>query len=312
MMTLQLERLLRSRLKPRHPFVVEVARIAEHLNIKQGELARRYTAIAGGNIESANVARHLTTKRRPSKQVVETYSRMLGMSKHYVSLLMDPDALVEKKSKRLILEEPVGRYLRPEWVEPLFEVGAISEAIDVMRCDKKLLDTCLYEAELAGERFCIMPGSRWIPTLPVEPDVIRASGADEKYVVKWAAVAKVLLGRQNIDLASRIRQKDARRIRREELLSTIWENLYCALIAFDSQEYRAGEVDFAPLDWDEWLALEHVLTLVFNRRKWPVKKMLERLHSNIIWSDFAEAEDPERRAFLMEQGQEALEGSHAK
>ena len=57
------------------------------------------------------------------------------------------------------------------------------------------------------------------------------------------------------------------------------------------------EVNFEGAVWapgmrlDEWLAIEHVLAMVFERKRLPVEKMRERLHSNSSFNSFAASAD---------------------
>ncbi len=293
--------------------MTEVARIAVYRGIGQSQLAELYSKATRTDLQSCHVKRHFEAKAT-QERVREGYAKALGMSNEYVRLLLEPGVPYRRPPKRKpsVLEAAILDPLRDlELVEPLFEKGALGDALQVMLADETLRDQCRYAAELANERWRLMPGSEWIPTLPIEPDAMLASNVPENYVVPWAAVANVLRERRGFDLASKVRQKDARRIRREELLSLIWDNLYGALHDFDSAEFREGKIDFAPLDWDEWLAVEHLLKLIFGHRRWPVDKMVERLHAHPVWPDF-EMNDPSRQSEFWSEAREAFPEQHVQ
>lgn len=289
------------------PFMREVARLAVDRRISQGKLAELYNAAAGTGLKSKNTRDHFVSNGRSEKRVTpkvrSAYARALKMSPRYVELLTKGlsvewrlSDLWKEKRGLLFPPEPVFEYLRPEIVEPLFEDGAIIEAAQALRNNHELLFECLYNAELAHQRALAMPESKYVPTLPIEEDVLSASDTNREYVTKWAAIAKVLLERRGIDLVSRIKRKSPDRIRQEEILSRVF-----------------GAVAPAHLSWSEWAAVENVLKAFFYKKKvidregrqlvrLPVDKMVERLHRHPAWDDF-KLSDPDAVAQIYDESE---------
>ncbi len=250
-----------------NPLMTEVALISTHRRISQGELARRYAEASGGHVTSRNVKAHFETKRLTLK-VALVYAKILAMGDRYVDLFLEP----VRSAMSLSYEGPdwssIDQYLKPRTVEPLFDDGAISEAVRLLRADPQLRMECFWTAELELCRSRAMRRPYW-DREPGFPLVLMMSlDEDRKELLeKWLTVGSILKPR--FDLLSRISKKRPSLLDQEDILLRVWKILHLTGVT-----------------WHEWLAVENVLSAFFYEKRMPVIEMLKRLHGDEHWPDF--------------------------
>jgi hypothetical protein len=289
-----------------HPFMSEIAHLASHLGITQGSLAKSYNEIAGTNIDSPNVQRHFHT-RRLSRKVVETYAKIFKLSSTYVDLLLaldgrenphvpEPGTLNSHVGIRSWLDEVLGT----DEIGRLFDSEAFHHARGMLWADKTLAYFCMSGAKLAWERhrhFGLLIGSGLSPTRVsirdayggkfqpwefdgdfLDADPWHGTGISEEALVKWLCVAGILKEQRGFDLLEYVAKKSRKRLAAEATMLNVW--------------YELRE----KVNWLQWVAIRAQMEAAFAAKQLPVEEMLDNLHSDIGFIEWADSNDPERAA----------------
>lgn len=288
-----------------HPFMSEIAHLTSHRGISQGSLAKSYNEIAGTNIDSPNVQRHFHT-RRLSRKVLETYAKIFELSGTYVALLLAldggkspirppvPGTFGFHLGNRAVLDD----YLGADAIRRVFKGEAFDHALELILADQALALLCLNEAALAWERhrnFGLLVGSElrprrvgirdaygggdfeeWEFDRDVAGDPWRGTGISEEAIVKWLRVARVLKKERGFDLLSHAATKSRKRLAAEATILNVWYELH------------------EKVNWSQWAAIRAQMEAAFESKNLPVREMIESLHGDISYIDWAENNDPAR------------------
>jgi hypothetical protein len=283
-----------------HPFMSEIARLAVSRDIQQEDLAKLYSDVTGQKVTSANIKRHFVPlgdggrKKRISRKVRDAYVQIFELDWEYVALLFgETDQVLGFGPDHFIgtCEDLLDHLLQPDYIRPLFQLGAIDEAIAVLLRDERTAVECLKKAELLWQRHRAFKWTLPESMGPKETPSPHAGGrgweydwsmqmrrshpketfwnhlVSEEYVVKWAGVAAFLRKQCGFDLLARKLDLGVAGAGGGVTLCDVFWTLYGLV-----NEY-------------EWAAVQSQLEAIFHRNGLDVETMRRRLEQYPLYSD---------------------------